>query len=110
MQKRKIPELQQDDFLTECLTVESSPKAKQKMDDSKTTTQEPVPNKAEGLKYWNSVESDVNAMLGGVPSVQGFSVTSKVDLQSSRNFLAKLGIGAKPGLRTVNSALEDGAG
>ncbi|KAH6645489.1 alpha-N-methyltransferase NTM1 [Truncatella angustata] len=75
-----------------------------------TAAPEPLPDKAEGLKYWNNVDSDINAMLGGVPSVQGFSVTSRVDLQGSRNFLAKLGIGAKPGLRIVDSALEDGAG
>lgn len=43
-------------------------------------------------------------MLGGFPYV------SRIDLQSSRNFLAKLGVGTKPGLRTVTSALEGGAG
>jgi protein N-terminal methyltransferase len=64
----------------------------------------------EGIKYWNSIESDVNGMLGGVPSVKGFSGLSKVDLQGSRNFLAKLGIGSKDGLHRLNSALEGGAG
>lgn len=65
----------------------------------------------EGLKYWNSVDSDVSGMLGGVPDVEGFSTMSRVDLQGSRNFLAKLGIGAnKPGLRTVDKAIEGGAG
>ncbi|GKT47905.1 alpha N-terminal protein methyltransferase 1 [Colletotrichum spaethianum] len=43
-------------------------------------------------------------MLGGFPYI------SKVDLQGSRNFLAKLGIGSKSGLRTVSRALEGGAG
>lgn len=43
-------------------------------------------------------------MLGGFPYV------SRIDLQGSRNFLAKFGIGTKPGLKTVGSALEGGAG
>jgi len=43
-------------------------------------------------------------MLGGFPHI------SRVDLQGSRTFLAKLGIGTKEGLRTVGSALEGGAG
>lgn len=68
------------------------------------------PDKDVGLGYWNSVECNVDGMLGGVPTVDGFSVVSKIDLQSSRNFLAKLGIGAKPGLRIVDRALEGGAG
>lgn len=63
-----------------------------------------------GLEYWNSVDADDNAMLGGVPAVAGFSHLSKVDLQGSRNFLAKLGIGAKTGLRVVDNAMEGGAG
>jgi protein N-terminal methyltransferase len=36
------------------------------------------------LKYWNSVSSDVNGMLGGFPQ------TSRIDLIGSRNFLTKL--------------------
>lgn len=63
-----------------------------------------------GRRYWNSVESDENGMLGGIPSVAGFSRISPIDLQGSRNFLAKLGIGNKDGLRTVGNALEGGAG
>lgn len=43
-------------------------------------------------------------MLGGFPYV------SRIDLQGSRNFLAKFGIGTKSGLRTVGAALEGGAG
>ncbi|KAL8414210.1 hypothetical protein RB594_005437 [Gaeumannomyces avenae] len=43
-------------------------------------------------------------MLGGFPYI------SKVDLQGSKTFLAKLGIGSKEGLRTVESALDGGAG
>lgn len=57
-----------------------------------------------GREYWQGVDADVNGMLGGFPYV------SKVDLQGSRNFLAKLGIGTKDGLRTVTNALEGGAG
>lgn len=64
----------------------------------------------DGLKYWESIAADDNGMLGGIPSVAGFSNISRIDLQGSRNFLAKLGIGQKNGLRTVENALEGGAG
>jgi len=57
-----------------------------------------------GLEYWEGIDADVNGMLGGFPYI------SKVDLQGSRNFLAKLGIGTKEGLRTVANCLEGGAG
>ena len=67
-------------------------------------------NNEDGKKYWEGVEADVNGMLGGVPSVAGFSYVSKVDLQSSRGFLAKLGIGSKNGRHKVKLALECGAG
>lgn len=50
------------------------------------------------------VDADVNGMLGGFPYI------SRIDLQGSRNFLAKLGIGTKQGLQTVGAALEGGAG
>ncbi|KAJ0301657.1 hypothetical protein COL5a_005673 [Colletotrichum fioriniae] len=59
---------------------------------------------ADGRSYWQGIDADVNGMLGGFPYI------SKVDLQGSRNFLAKLGIGSKSGLRTVSRALEGGAG
>ncbi|KAK2039531.1 hypothetical protein LZ31DRAFT_558728 [Colletotrichum somersetense] len=59
---------------------------------------------ADGRSYWQGVDADVNGMLGGFPYI------SKVDLQGSRNFLAKLGIGSKSGLRPVSRALEGGAG
>ncbi|KAF2007528.1 hypothetical protein P154DRAFT_378910, partial [Amniculicola lignicola CBS 123094] len=36
------------------------------------------------LQYWNSVSADTNGMLGGYPQ------TSRIDLQGSSNFLAKL--------------------
>ena len=61
-------------------------------------------NAAAGRAYWNSVGADVNGMLGGLPTV------SKVDLQGSRAFLAKLGIGRSNNLRKVQKALEGGAG
>jgi protein N-terminal methyltransferase len=61
--------------------------------------------KEDGLRYWEGIQPDDNGMLGG------FAYISKVDLQSSRNFLAKLGIGrAGKGLRSVENALEGGAG
>jgi hypothetical protein len=58
----------------------------------------------EGVRYWETIAPDVNGMLGGFPHV------SRADLQSSRNFLAKLGIGTKEKQRIVQSALEGGAG
>lgn len=75
-----------------------------------TATPDARINKDQGIQYWNSVASDDNAMLGGVPSVGGFSYVSKVDLQGSRTFLARLGIGTKRGRHDVESALEAGAG
>ncbi|KAL2262515.1 hypothetical protein VTK26DRAFT_1095 [Humicola hyalothermophila] len=61
-------------------------------------------SKEDGRRYWESVDANVSGMLGGLPQV------SKLDIQSSRNFLAKFGIGSKPGQRKVASALEGGAG
>lgn len=58
----------------------------------------------DGRSYWQSIDADVDGMLGG------FAYISRADLQGSRAFLAKLGIGAKGGLRTVTRALEGGAG
>ncbi|KAF4338375.1 Duf858 domain protein [Fusarium beomiforme] len=66
--------------------------------------QNPLPDSLismdEGKNYWQTVPASVDGMLGGFPSV------SRVDLQGSRSFLAKLGIG-KP---RVSRALEGGAG
>ncbi|RYP65721.1 hypothetical protein DL771_008166 [Monosporascus sp. 5C6A] len=67
-------------------------------------------NTDHGKKYWEAAEADVNSMLGGVPLIKGFSYISRVDLQGSRSFLAKLGIGNKQGRRSVDSVLEGGAG
>lgn len=36
------------------------------------------------IEYWNSVDPDVNGMLGGFPQI------SRIDLRGSANFLAKL--------------------
>lgn len=58
----------------------------------------------DGRSYWQSIDADVDGMLGG------FAYITRADLQGSRAFLAKLGIGAKGGLRTVARALEGGAG
>ncbi|KAK4095708.1 hypothetical protein N658DRAFT_502430 [Parathielavia hyrcaniae] len=66
--------------------------------------------KDDGRNYWNGVNADVDAMLGGIPSLEGFSCVSRVDLQGSRSFLAKLGIGRRNGQRKVVNALEGGAG
>ncbi|KAL7936461.1 alpha-N-methyltransferase NTM1 [Trichoderma chlorosporum] len=67
-------------------------------------------NKENGIKYWEAASADVNGMLGGVPAVQGFYIVLRMDLQGSRTFLAKLGIGIKNGRHKVASALEGGAG
>lgn len=59
---------------------------------------------SDAREYWQSISADVNGMLGG------YSHISHTDLEGSRAFLAKLGIGIKTGLRTVRRALEGGAG
>ncbi|KAM6515494.1 hypothetical protein FSOLCH5_009719 [Fusarium solani] len=58
----------------------------------------------DGKKYWEGIEADVNGMLGGIPSV------TRIDLQGSRTFLARLGISIKTGRKMVSRALEGGAG
>ncbi|KAF5020972.1 hypothetical protein F66182_6984 [Fusarium sp. NRRL 66182] len=58
----------------------------------------------EGKKYWETVTADVNGMLGGWPSV------TRLDLQGSQKFLARLGIGVKTGRKVVHRALDGGAG
>lgn len=61
-----------------------------------------------GVEYWQGIDSNVNGMLGGVlttmPSV------ARIDLQGSRTFLARLGIGNKSGRKVISRALEGGAG
>ncbi len=46
-------------------------------------------NHQDARTYWQSIDADVNGMLGGFPYI------SKVDLQGSKNFMAKLGVGGK---------------
>ena len=65
---------------------------------------------SEGIKYWQGVNADVDGMLGGIPQVPEFAHIDKVDIQSSKNLLAKLGIGARSGLRMAENTLEGGAG
>jgi hypothetical protein len=60
--------------------------------------------------YWENVNADVDGMLGGIPAMEGFHSVSRVDLQGSRTFLARLGIGMKKGRKPVVSALDGGAG
>ncbi|KAK7967602.1 uncharacterized protein PG986_001879, partial [Apiospora aurea] len=60
--------------------------------------------------FWEDATADDDGMLGGVPSVAGFSHTSRIDLRGSRSFLAKLGIGTANNRHTVAHALEGGAG
>ncbi|KAH9900603.1 alpha-N-methyltransferase NTM1 [Xylariomycetidae sp. FL2044] len=54
--------------------------------------------------YWQGIDSDVNGMLGGYPSV------SRVDLRGSRSFIAKLGLGRTKGVKAMRRAMEGGAG
>jgi protein N-terminal methyltransferase len=61
-------------------------------------------SRADGRKYWEGIDATVDGMLGGIPHI------TRVDIRGSRNFLAKLGIGSKPGQRVAASALEGGAG
>ncbi|KAM0483100.1 hypothetical protein ACHAPX_002545 [Trichoderma viride] len=67
-------------------------------------------SKEDGLNYWEGVNADIDGMLGGIPSVKGFSGILRSDLQGSRTFLARLGIGAKQGRQKLATALEGGAG
>ena len=60
-------------------------------------------NHQDALDYWQAIDADVNGMLGGFPYI------SKVDLQGSKNFLVKLGIGGKTE-KKVERAVDCGAG
>lgn len=65
-------------------------------------------NHAEAISYWQGIDADVNGMLGGFPYI------SRVDLQGSRNFLAKIGVierrgAVRAGLRSEVSNAEDAA-
>ncbi|KAI1335511.1 alpha-N-methyltransferase NTM1 [Xylariaceae sp. FL0016] len=58
----------------------------------------------DGRRYWQNIDADDNGMLGG------FSRVSRVDLRTSRSFIAKLGLGRVKGAKVVQRALEGGAG
>ncbi|KAH8683155.1 alpha-N-methyltransferase NTM1 [Tricladium varicosporioides] len=60
-------------------------------------------NHQDAREYWQGIDADVNGMLGGFPYI------SKVDLQGSKAFLAKLGIGGKSG-RKLGRVVDCGAG
>lgn len=60
-------------------------------------------NRKDALTYWESINADVNGMLGGFPYI------SKVDLQGSKNFLAKLSVGGKSE-KKLGRAVDCGAG
>lgn len=60
-------------------------------------------NHQDARNYWEGIDADVNGMLGGYSSI------SRVDLQGSKNFLVKLGIGGK-NKRKVERAVDCGAG
>lgn len=79
-------------------------------DSSSGSSKDNLISKSHGLAYWQSVSADENGMLGGIPSYAGFANTSKIDLQGSRNFLAKFGIGTKANLKQCKRILEGGAG
>lgn len=69
-----------------------------------------LPGSRESVEYWKGVCASVDGMLGGIPSTRTFSCINRVDLQGSRAFLAKLGIGLKSDRRRIDSVLEFGAG
>lgn len=65
-------------------------------------------NLDKGKEHWEGIASDIHGMLGGIPALM--PSVSRVDLQGSRTFLARLGIGIKSGRKIVPRALEGGAG
>ena len=75
-----------------------------KMPDSDSTAPLQPTDCGDSVQYWEGISADIDGMLGGITCV------NKVDLQGSRSFLAKLGIGLKGGRRRVRSVLEFGAG
>lgn len=71
---------------------------------AETTAPDALIDQDAGRKYWSGIDASVNGMLGG------FECVSRIDLQGSRSFLAKLGIGTKNDRLVVEKALEGGAG
>jgi protein N-terminal methyltransferase len=82
------------------------------MDPSDEAAQEPdqLIRTDDGMRYWGGVSADNAGMLGGVPNVGGFRDISRIDLQGSRTFLARLGVGTKTGRCPVTTAVDCGAG
>jgi hypothetical protein len=62
------------------------------------------PDGPAGITYWESIAANEDGMLGGFASV------SRIDLQGSRTFLARLGIGTKLDRQRVSCAMDAGAG
>ncbi len=54
--------------------------------------------------YWSTVDADVNGMVGG------FSYVSRMDLQGSKNFLAKLGVGVAERRSSLRGREKDDGG
>lgn len=92
------------------LTIQPTNSSLQMSNSDDSTPADSFISKEDGLKYWEGISADVNGMLGGIPAVQGFHGILRTDLQGSRTFLAKLGIGSKNGRHKVINALEGGAG
>ncbi|KAK8144595.1 hypothetical protein G3M48_005598 [Beauveria asiatica] len=67
-------------------------------------------NTQAGRKYWENADASTNGMLGGIPAFQAFSHISRTDIQGSRAFLARLGIGLKGDRAAVKSVVDAGAG
>lgn len=75
-----------------------------------SSTPDGLINTSKGRAYWENTAGDVNGMLGGIPTCGGFSSISKIDLQGSRTFLSRFGIGTKNDRCTLTNVLEGGAG
>lgn len=84
--------------------------AEENQDEEEVKSPDAAINQHAALQYWQSVDASNDGMLGGIPSLAGFSNFSNIDLKGSRSFLAKLGIGTKSGRHSVASILEGGAG
>lgn len=68
------------------------------------STPDSLINHKHAKDYWSTVDADVNGMLGGFPYV------SRVDLQGSKNFLAKLGVGGAERRSSLRGREEKGEG
>ncbi|TKA32539.1 hypothetical protein B0A50_01647 [Salinomyces thailandicus] len=86
--KRKTEELN-DDVVKKARTsqddnLESEIAQEMAFTEPSNTTPDSLINHEAAIKYWSSTEPTVNGVLGGYPQV------SRIDLQGSGNFLAKL--------------------